>query len=165
MTDKQNVFYLAVARMSAGKAIIVGSHAHKNVITDPNGVRQVLEQSHTQLVEGKHFSTSISNVDWHFIEGKKLVFALIVLLSYPDKHPIFLRLLTLIFLDRFPLIYILICQQGYPQRVAHSCLEELQQQVAVCLFLVSVNIASPSYTHLDSKKIVCSHTPLPPVCK
>ena len=38
------------------------------------------------------------------------------------------------FIDEFGLIYVLICTQYYPQRVAHACLVELQSEVNIYLF-------------------------------
>lgn len=47
--------------------------------------------------------------------------------------------------DEFSLIYLLICKQYYPQRVAHACLEELQQQVL--LYFSKNSIAVLKFWH------------------
>jgi hypothetical protein len=52
------------------------------------------------LAAGKHYSFSVSTWAWHLI------------------------------CDDMGLIYILICQQNYPQRCAHACLEELNRNFA-----------------------------------
>jgi len=68
-----------------------------NTETDLNGVRQVLEQPNMNIAPGKHYSFDVSQVMWHLIS------------------------------DDAGLIYILICKKNYPQRCAHTCLEELQR--------------------------------------
>lgn len=69
-----------------------------NTETDLTGVRQVLEQPDMNIMVGKHYSFTVAQLAWHIIQ------------------------------DDNRLIYILICQQAYPQRCAHMCLEELQRQ-------------------------------------
>ena len=68
-----------------------------NTETDLNGVKQVLEQPNMTMSPGKHYSFSVAQVAWHLIA------------------------------DDMGLIYILICKLTYPQRCAHTCLEELQR--------------------------------------
>lgn len=68
-----------------------------NTETDLNGVRQVLEQPNMTIAPGKHYSFGVAQVMWHLIA------------------------------DDVGLIYILICKTSYPQRCAHTCLEELQR--------------------------------------
>lgn len=69
-----------------------------NTETDLSGVKKVLEQPNLQMVQGKHYNFTVGEVSWHLIQ------------------------------DEFALIYILICSQYYPQRVAHVCLEDLERQ-------------------------------------
>lgn len=64
---------------------------------DINGVKQVLEQPNMAMSSGKHYSFSVGQSAWHLIA------------------------------DESEVIYILICKLSYPQRCAHSCLEELQR--------------------------------------
>ena len=71
-----------------------------NTDTDIGGVKQVLEQPNMNMTPGKHYSFSVGQLAWHLIA------------------------------DDMGLIYILICKLNYPQRVAHSCLEELQRTVS-----------------------------------
>jgi len=68
-----------------------------NTETDLGGVKQVLEQPNMNMSPGKHYSFSVAQLAWHLIA------------------------------DDLGLIYIVICQQSYPQRCAHMCLEELQR--------------------------------------
>mmetsp|Transcript_9628 Transcript_9628/g.14491 ORF Transcript_9628/g.14491 Transcript_9628/m.14491 type:complete len:232 (-) Transcript_9628:201-896(-) len=68
-----------------------------NTETDLNGVRQVLEQPNMSMAPGKHYSFNVAQLAWHLIA------------------------------DDMGLIYILICKTSYPQRCAHTCLEELQR--------------------------------------
>jgi hypothetical protein len=63
-----------------------------------SGVKSVLEQPDVNILPGKHYSFTVGQVAWHLIQ------------------------------DDNSLIYILICQQSYPQRVAITCLEEVQRQ-------------------------------------
>lgn len=69
-----------------------------NTETDLAVVKQVLEQPNMNLQQGKHYSFAVAQMAWHLIQ------------------------------DDLSLIYILICQQNYPQRCAHGCLEELKVQ-------------------------------------
>eukprot|EP00599_Poterioochromonas_sp_BG-1_P003628 CAMPEP_0173148854 /NCGR_PEP_ID=MMETSP1105-20130129/9975_1 /TAXON_ID=2985 /ORGANISM="Ochromonas sp., Strain BG-1" /LENGTH=228 /DNA_ID=CAMNT_0014063603 /DNA_START=165 /DNA_END=851 /DNA_ORIENTATION=- len=71
-----------------------------NTETDLGGVKQVLEQPNMNMTPGKHYSFAVAQLAWHLIA------------------------------DESGLIYILICQVSYPQRVAHACLEELQRNFA-----------------------------------
>jgi len=74
-----------------------------NSETNIDGVKQVLEQPNMNMQPGKHYSFSVGQVAWHLIA------------------------------DESGLIYILICKLTYPQRCAHTCLEELQRAfVAKC---------------------------------
>jgi hypothetical protein len=92
-----NVHFLGVARVAQGQGIVIASHAY-NTETDLNGVKQALEQSTTSMSPGKHYSFTVANSNaWHLIA------------------------------DDMGLIYVLICAINYPQRCAHSCLEELQR--------------------------------------
>mmetsp|Transcript_35693 Transcript_35693/g.33835 ORF Transcript_35693/g.33835 Transcript_35693/m.33835 type:complete len:233 (+) Transcript_35693:95-793(+) len=68
-----------------------------NTETELDAVRQVLEQPNMQMAPGKHYAFSVGQLGWHII------------------------------VDEMGLIYILICQVQYPQRCAHTCLEELQR--------------------------------------
>jgi hypothetical protein len=68
-----------------------------NTETDLDGVRQVLEQPNMSMAPGKHYSFNVAQHAWHLIS------------------------------DDMGLIYILICKASYPQRCAHTCLEELQR--------------------------------------
>jgi hypothetical protein len=69
-----------------------------NTETELSGVKSVLEQPNVNIIPGKHYSFTVGQVAWHLIQ------------------------------DDNTLIYVLICQQSYPQRVAITCLEELQRQ-------------------------------------
>jgi len=71
-----------------------------NTETDLGAVKQVLEQPNMTMSPGKHYSFSVGQLAWHLIA------------------------------DDTEMIYILICQVSYPQRVAHACLEELQRTVS-----------------------------------
>eukprot|EP01040_Poterioochromonas_malhamensis_P018061 gene18061-20968_t len=64
---------------------------------DIGGVKQVLGQPNLNISAGKHYVFSIGTSAWHLIG------------------------------DDLNLIYIVICKDSYPQRVAHQCLEELQR--------------------------------------
>lgn len=68
-----------------------------NAEIDIGGVKQVLEQPNLNMSAGKHYTFSVGSSGWHLIA------------------------------DDLGLIYILICTNSYPQRVAHQCLEELQR--------------------------------------
>eukprot|EP00607_Mallomonas_marina_P008284 CAMPEP_0182418642 /NCGR_PEP_ID=MMETSP1167-20130531/3026_1 /TAXON_ID=2988 /ORGANISM="Mallomonas Sp, Strain CCMP3275" /LENGTH=210 /DNA_ID=CAMNT_0024592941 /DNA_START=180 /DNA_END=812 /DNA_ORIENTATION=+ len=68
-----------------------------NTEIDINGVKKVLEQPNMSMSPGKHYSFSVGQLAWHLIA------------------------------DESEIIYILICKLSYPQRCAHTCLEELQR--------------------------------------
>ena len=70
-----------------------------NTETDLSAVKQVLEQPSISMNPGKHYSFAVGQMAWHLIA------------------------------DDMGMIYILICQVTYPQRVSHVCLEELQRTV------------------------------------
>ena len=134
-----NLHFLGVARV-AGQGIVVASHSY-NTETDLNGVRQVLEQPNMSIAPGKHYSFGVAQVMWHLITG--------MFDGCVDKAIVLSRVLTtstcfqsimMCFVKFFPspklqtddsgLIYILICKTSYPQRCAHTCLEELQRTVS-----------------------------------
>ena len=80
-----------------GRGIVVASYSNEADI-DLAGVKSVLDQPNMNMQAGKHYSFAVgANQAWHLIS------------------------------DDMSLIYILICQHNYPQRCAHSCLEELQR--------------------------------------
>ena len=64
----QNVYFVAVARIDAGRGIVVGQFSY-NSVTDIAGVKQVLEQPSLQIVAGKHYNFVINDVAWHIIKG------------------------------------------------------------------------------------------------
>eukprot|EP00349_Pseudokeronopsis_sp_Brazil_P008184 CAMPEP_0202965822 /NCGR_PEP_ID=MMETSP1396-20130829/9919_1 /ASSEMBLY_ACC=CAM_ASM_000872 /TAXON_ID= /ORGANISM="Pseudokeronopsis sp., Strain Brazil" /LENGTH=212 /DNA_ID=CAMNT_0049688933 /DNA_START=100 /DNA_END=738 /DNA_ORIENTATION=- len=68
-----------------------------NAEIDIGGVKQVLQQPNLNMSAGKHYTFSVGSSGWHLIA------------------------------DDLNLIYILICTNTYPQRVAHQLLEELQR--------------------------------------
>jgi len=67
----QNVFFLAVARLSPEmRGIIIGNFSY-NTETDLNGVKKVLEQPNLDMKPGKHYSFNVNDVAWHLIQGNK----------------------------------------------------------------------------------------------
>lgn len=81
----------------AGGRGIIMASHAYNTEIDLNGVRQVLEQPNMVMNPGKHYSFSVGQLAWHLIA------------------------------DEQEIIYILVCKLTYPQRCAHTCLEELQR--------------------------------------
>jgi hypothetical protein len=78
---------------------------------DLGAVRQMLEQPNMNMQPGKHYSFTVAQLAWHLIA------------------------------DDNGLIYIMICQQSYPQRAAHACLEEVQRGVSQFISTPSDNIS------------------------
>lgn len=66
--DRHNVFFVGVARIAFGKAIIMTSHSYKTK-TEMESVRQVLEQPNMRMNVGKHYSFSTVEAEWHLIAG------------------------------------------------------------------------------------------------
>mmetsp|Transcript_30713 Transcript_30713/g.84387 ORF Transcript_30713/g.84387 Transcript_30713/m.84387 type:complete len:236 (+) Transcript_30713:42-749(+) len=95
-----NVFFLGVAR-TTGVGVTISSMIvasfSYHTETDLQGVKSVLEQPNVNLSPGKHYSFTVGQLAWHLIS------------------------------DDMGLIYVLICALSYPQRCAHSCLEDLQR--------------------------------------
>jgi hypothetical protein len=116
-----NVQFVAVARI-ASTGIVIASHSY-NTKTDLNGVRQVLEQPNMNMAPGKHYTFNVNELAWHLIAG------LLKCLSYCYEN--------ILLLDDIGLIYILICKSTYPQRCAHTCLEELQRTVILIILCFS----------------------------
>ena len=67
--QQQNVFYVGVARIAAGKGVVVGSYSFKGADVDNSGVRSVLEQPTLNLAAGKHYSFAVGQAAWHLIQG------------------------------------------------------------------------------------------------
>ena len=77
-----NVHFLAVARVAAGRGIIMASHAY-NTETDLKGVKQVLEQPNMSMNPGKHYSFSVGQLAWHLIAGISIIsFLVCIILEY-----------------------------------------------------------------------------------
>jgi hypothetical protein len=123
----ENVFFVGVARI-AQQGIVVASYSY-NTDTDIGGVKQVLDQPNMNMQVGKHYSFSVGKLAWHLISGELAVFCLCLLCLMPWRW--------YFIADDAGLIYILICKLDYPQRVAHTCLEELQRTVRLSFFLSS----------------------------
>ena len=68
MSINQNLYFIAVARISMNQAIIIGNFSYKTE-TDLNGVKKVLEQPNFQMQKGKHYTFTIGEVTWHLIQG------------------------------------------------------------------------------------------------
>lgn len=65
----QNVFFLAVARLSSEmRGVIIGNFSY-NTETDLNGVKKVLEQPNLDMRPGKHYSFNVNDMAWHLIQG------------------------------------------------------------------------------------------------
>ena len=81
-----------------------------NTETDLSAVKQVLEQPSISIAPAKHYSFTVGQMAWHLIA------------------------------DDMGMIYILICQISYPQRVSHVCLEELQRTVMILIGYILVYV-------------------------
>lgn len=125
-----NVNFLGVARV-AGQGIVVASHSYNTEI-DLNGVRQVLEQPNMSIAPGKHYSFGVAQVMWHLISGQAgpSLSSYTHHFTFASSVVIFIFMIYIVPSDDAGLIYILICKTSYPQRCAHTCLEELQRTVS-----------------------------------
>ena len=73
MSNQQNVFFMGVARIADGQAIIISSHSYNSETQLPT-VKEVLQQPNMSLSAGKHYSFNVSTLAWHLIAGNLLLY-------------------------------------------------------------------------------------------
>lgn len=85
MTEGQNVYYMAVARVQ-GEGIVVASHSN-DVEVDENAVCSVIDSPTMQVEPGKHYTFSVGDTQaWHLIGDQLgMIYILIVAPSYKSK--------------------------------------------------------------------------------
>jgi hypothetical protein len=68
-SDDVKIYYVGVARVQGDTAYLIGGYSYSATPIDIDGIKQLLQESHTTMLPGSHYKISSGPFAWNIIPG------------------------------------------------------------------------------------------------